>query len=237
MCSPLAIAAGGLTAGGGILGAMAKHRQLQQQAARQNQIQKLEYENQLMIAQHKDQMKAQLYSKKLEAHAAAQSAVYRQMELNQQEANRASMVAQQQRKETATDLAFKTQEALVQSIQATGQTLSSGMNAGQSMLLQLMDIERQIGFKNAQLNATMYDANIAYGFKEYGNKLDQYSADMSAINSQPAAPVNQSASFLPVRKPDVQGPSGLGLLAGVVSSVGSGISTGIGTQVDINELG
>ena len=98
------------------------------------------------------------------------------------------------------------------------------------MLLSLMDTERQLGFQEAQLNRSIVDANKGYRIADYGFNLDRYSADQSAMNRMPGAPVAQSASFAPIREPEVQGPSKLGLMGGILSSVGAGIGTTVGTQ-------
>lgn len=231
MCEPItmvAIAAGGVTAAGGIMQARAKHQAAAAAAARQNAIAQLTYQNQFNQAKVADQIKANRFQRQLEAYAAAQSALHRQLEINQQERTRTSMVAQQQREEKITESVFSSQELAAKAIQAQGQVLASGAVAGQSLLLQLMDSERALGMEEAQLNATIRDANKAYNLAEYGFDLDKYSADTMAANRMPGAPQAEAASFGPIRKPDVAGPSGLGLLGGVISSVGSGISAGLG---------
>ena len=41
--------------------------------------------------------------------------------------------------------------------------LASGQQAGQSMLLSLNEAERDFGFKQAQIDPTVYDATKNYG--------------------------------------------------------------------------
>ena len=238
MCEPttLAIVAGVGQAAGGMMQAQAQHRAAQNAAARQNQIQQLEYQNKLNIAAHKDKLKGNAFKAQLEAHAAAQTALHRQKHLNQLEANRASIASQQKLQETATKLAFQGQENLAKKIQAQGNILASGQQAGQSLLLTVLNEDRQLGFKEAELNATLRDANISHGITQYGIDLDKYSADVNALNKLPGKPVAPSASFAPIKKPDVQGPSGLGLMGGVISSVAGGISTGLSTFTDAKEI-
>ena len=229
MCHPLAIAAGAVQAVGGIMQASAQHKDAKAAADRQNQINELNYRHDLNIAAHKDQIKAQEYDRQLAAQAAAVSALARQQELNQTEQSRASEAAQQVLQEKITETSFESQAKLVQQIQAQGTVLASGQQAGQSMLLSLMDTERQLGFQEAQLNRRVVDANKGYRLAEYGYALDKFSSDQAAMNRLPGAPAAPSASFMPIKQPKVQGPSRLGLMGGIISSVGAGISTGVGT--------
>ena len=120
---------------------------------------------------------------------------------------------------------FKSQEGLAKAIEAQGTVLASGQQAGQSMMLQLADVERQMGFKNAQLNASVFDATKAFGIKQFGVDLDQYGADTRAYNSiSTTAAVAPSASFKtvrPIEQAPPEKPSALGPILG-------GISAGIG---------
>lgn len=226
MCEPISIITGAVSAVGGVMQAQAQHQAAQAAAARQNQINELNYQNKLNIAAHKDKLAGQKFKRELEANAAAHSALMRQRQLNQMEATRASVAAQQALKEKGTEIAFKGQEALTKKIQAQGQILASGQQSGQSLLLSLMDTERQLGFEEAQLNASMQDANVAYGIQQYGINLDKYTADVNALNRLPAKPAAPSASFAPVKMPEVKGPSGLGLMGGIISSVAGGVGSG-----------
>ena len=237
MCEPISIITGAVSAVGGVMQAQAQHQAAQAAAARQNQINELNYQNKLNIAAHKDKLSGQKFKRELEANAAAHSALMRQKQLNQMEATRASVAAQQALKEKGTEIAFKGQEALTKKIQAQGQILASGQQSGQSLLLTLMDTERQLGFEEAQLNASMQDANVAYGIQQYGINLDKYTADVNALNKLPAKPAAPSASFAPVKMPEVKGPSGLGLMGGVLSSVAGGVSAGVSTYGTGQEAG
>ena len=64
------------------------------------------------------------------------------------------------------------------------------------MMLTLDQAEREFGFEQAQLDATVYDATRAYGIKQFGIDLDQYSSNVSAFNAiTTTASVAPSASF------------------------------------------
>ena len=230
MCHPLAIAAGAVQAVGGIMQAKAQHNAAKKAAERQNYINELTYRDQMNQAKMADQLKAQQYTRELEAHAAATSAVHRQKEIKQLEHTRVSIAAQQALEEKTTEAQFQSQEKLIAQIQAQGTVLASGQQSGQSMLLALMDTERQLGLQEAQINASLRDANKQYRIREYGFGLDKYSADQRALGQIPGGPVAQIASFAPIKKPHVEGPSGLGLMGGIFSAVGAGIGTTVSTQ-------
>ena len=115
---------------------------------------------------------------------------------------------------------------LAKAIQAQGTILASGQQSGQSMMLTLDQAEREFGFEQAQLDATVYDATRAYGIKQFGIDLDQYSSNVSAFNAiTTTASVAPSASFKTIRPVEQKAPpkpSPLGPILG-------GISTAIGT--------
>ena len=226
MCDPVSITLGAVSAAGGMMQAQAQHKAAKAAAARQNHINELNYRNNLNIAKERDQAKARDYTRKLQAAAAAQTALAQQQQLNVQERNRASIAAQQKLQEAGTEIAFEQQAAIAKQIKAQGTVLAS-QQSGQSMLLSLMDTERQLGFEDAQLRASMVDANKAYRIQEYGFDLDKFTADVMAMNRLPAAPTAQQASFAPIKEPEVQGPSGLGLMGGMLSAAAGGAAIGV----------
>ena len=188
-------------------------------------IARQKYLNDITISAFNDQRKGEVFTAQLQADAASRQAYYRQKEINQLEANRSSETAQQELREKVTEAMFKSQEGLAKAIEAQGTILASGQQAGQSMMLQLADVERQMGFKNAQLNASVFDATKAFGIKQFGVDLDQYGADTRAYNSiSTTAAIAPSASFKTVRpieqappeKPSILGP----ILGGIASGVG-----------------
>merc|ERR1711981_449935 len=169
----------------------------------------MQHENQLNIASYKDQQKTRVFEAQLEAQAMARNSLSKQLQINQQEATRASLSNQ-----------LKLNEKLAQSIKAQGTVLASGMQAGQSMMLQLQDVERQLGFEQAAVNASLFNANQSFAMSEYGNRLSQYAADSRAINSLPAgplfAPTAEFQTIKPIKQADPEKPSMLGsIMAGV----------------------
>ncbi len=221
----LGIIAGAAQAGAGIIQQNAAHRNAVAQVNRSNAIARQKYLNDITISAFNDQRKGEVFTAQLQADAASRQAYYRQKEINQLEANRSSETAQQELREKVTEAMFKSQEGLAKAIEAQGTILASGQQAGQSMMLQLADVERQMGFKNAQLNASVFDATKAFGIKQFGVDLDQYGADTRAYNSiTTTAAVAPSASFKtirPIEQAPPEKPSALGPLLG-------GIATGVG---------
>ena len=221
----LGILSGVAQAGAGIIQQNAAHRNAVAQVNRSNAIARQKYLNDITISAFNDQRKGEVFTAQLQADAASRQAYYRQKEINQIEANRSSETAQQELREKVTEAMFKSQEGLAKAIEAQGTVLASGQQAGQSMMLQLADVERQMGFKNAQLNASVFDATKAFGIKQFGVDLDQYGADTRAYNSiSTTAAIAPSASFKtirPIEQAPPEKPSILGPLLG-------GISTGIG---------
>lgn len=221
----LGILSGVAQAGAGIIQQNAAHRNAVAQVNRSNAIARQKYLNDITISAFNDQRKGEVFTAQLQADAASRQAYYRQKEINQLEANRSSETAQQELREKVTEAMFKSQEGLAKAIEAQGTVLASGQQAGQSMMLQLADVERQMGFKNAQLNASVFDATKAFGIKQFGVDLDQYGADTRAYNSiSTTAAVAPSASFKtvrPIEQAPPEKPSALGPILG-------GISAGIG---------
>ena len=221
----LGIISGVAQAGAGIIQQNAAHRNAVAQVNRSNAIARQKYLNDITISAFNDQRKGEVFTAQLQADAASRQAYYRQKEINQIEANRSSETAQQELREKVTEAMFKSQEGLAKAIEAQGTILASGQQAGQSMMLQLADVERQMGFKNAQLNASVFDATKAFGIKQFGVDLDQYGADTRAYNSiSTTAAVAPSASFKtvrPIEQAPPEKPSALGpLLGGIASGVG-----------------
>ena len=221
----LGIIAGAAQAGAGIIQQNAAHRNAVAQVNRSNAIARQKYLNDITISAFNDQRKGEVFTAQLQADAASRQAYYKQKEINQLEANRSSETAQQELREKVTEAMFKSQEGLAKAIEAQGTILASGQQAGQSMMLQLADVERQMGFKNAQLNASVFDATKAFGIKQFGVDLDQFGADTRAYNSiSTTAAIAPSASFktvqpieqAPPEKPSILGP----LLGGIASGVG-----------------
>ena len=233
MCNPLAIgiAVGGAQAVTGIAEQNRAHRARVDAVNRSNAMARQKYINDITISAFNDQRKGEVFTAQLKADAAARSAYYNKKNINQIEANRASEAAQAELREKVTKTMFESQTNLAKSIQAQGTVLASGQQAGQSMMLTLDQAEREFGFEQAQLDATVYDATRAYGIKQFGIDLDQYSSDVGAFNSiTTTAAVAPSASFKTIRpikqatpsKPSILGP----ILGGISTTLSAGQAIG-----------
>ena len=124
----------------------------------------------------------------------------------------------------------KLQANIAKAIQAQG-TVLAGQQSGQSMLLSLQQAEREYGFEQAQIDATIFDAAKAYGIDKYGIDLDKYSSDMRAMNDiQTSAHMAPTASFMTIKpikqnapkKPSILGP----ILAGATTAITAGSALG-----------
>ena len=196
---------------------------------RSNAMAKMQYQNQIQISAYKDQQKLNVFEAQLDAQSQARQNLTKQLEINQQEATRASLSNQLKLNEKITEAQFEGQEKLAASIKAQGTVLASGMQAGQSMMLELQDVERQLGFEQAAVNASLFNANQSFAMAEYGNRLSQYAADSRAINALPAGPLfAPTASFAPV-EPIKQGdPEKPSMLGSIMAGVGAGVAVGSG---------
>ena len=220
----IGMALGGAQAITGIKEQNRAHKAQVDAVNRQNAMARQKYINDLNISAYNDQQKQNVFKAQLEADAASQNAYYKQKEINQIEANRAIAAADQELQEKITEQMFASQANLAKAIQAQG-TVLAGMQSGQSMMLELGQAEREFGFEQAQIDATVFDATRAYGIDRYGIDLDQYSADTTAANnikvSATVAPTASFASIKPTKIPTPKKPSILGPILG-------GISTGLG---------
>jgi len=227
MCNPVAlgIIAGAGTAVTGIAEQNRAHRAQVDAVNRSNQIARQKYLNDIQISAYNDQRKGEVFTAQLQADAASRSAFYKQKELNQIEANRASESAQQELREKITESLFSSQENLAKSIQAQGTVLASGQQAGQSMMLTLDQAERELGFAQAQLDASIFDATKAYGIKQFGVDLDQFSSDVSALNRvTTSAAVAPAASFKTIRPTKQNPPPKPSILTPLLSGFTAGVS-------------
>lgn len=234
MCEPTLIfsaAMGGMKAISGIQEQNRAHRAQVDAVNRSNAMARQKYINDIQISAYNDQRKLNVFDAQLDADVASQQAYYKQKEINQVEANRAVAAADQELQEKLTEQMFASQANLAKAIQAQGTVLAGSMAAGQSMMLELTQAERELGFEQAQIDATIFDATRSYGIDRYGIDLDQYAADTSARNSiTQSALVAPTASFQTIKpikqnapkKPSILGP----ILGGITTTVGMGTAIG-----------
>ena len=230
MCEPTLIisaAMGGMKAISGIQEQNRAHRAQVDAVNRSNAMARQKYINDIQISAYNDQQKLNIFDAQLGADSAAQQAYYKQKEINQIEANRAVAAADQELQEKLTEQMFASQANLAKAIQAQGTVLASSMASGQSMLLELSQAERELGFEQAQIDATVFDATRSYGINRYGIDLDQYAANTSARNSiTQSALVAPSASFQTIKPIKQNAPSKPSILGPILGGISTGISAG-----------
>ena len=230
MCNPLAvgIAMGGAQAISGIQEQNRAHRAQVDAVNRSNAMARQKYINDIQISAYNDQQKLNVFDAQLKADVASQEAYFKQKEINQIEANRAVEAADKELQEVLNEQMFASQANLAKAIQAQGTVLAGNMASGQSMMLELSQAEREFGFEQAQIDATIFDASRAYGLSRYGIDLDKYSADTSAMNNiDTAAHMAPTASFQtirPIKQNAPKKPSILGPILGGVTTAISGAS-------------
>jgi hypothetical protein len=225
MCSAIAVA---IAVGAGTTIStrqeqMRQHRAQVDAVNRSNAIARQKYQNDIQISAYNDQRKLDVFEAQLAADSASQANFHKQQDINAIEASRAVNAADQELNEKITEAMFESQANLAASIQAQG-TVLAGMQSGQSMMLELQQAERELGFESAQIDATVFDATKAYGIKRFGIDLDQWAADNQAMNSiTNSALFAPTASFQTIKPIKQNAPSKPSMLGAIMSGVGAGL--------------
>ena len=229
MCEPtliLSVVAGGAQAITGIQQQNAQYRAQVAEVDRSNMMARQDYINKLNIASHDDQLKGRQYEAELKEAALAKTAYNKQLDINQQSADIAKTSEQMKLQEKMNKAMFESQANIAKTIQAQGTVLAGSGGRGQSMLLELQQAERELGFEQAQIDASIFDATRAYGVAAFGIDLDQYSADTQAYNNLDRGPsFAPSASFAPVEPMKISRPSKPSILGPILSGVSTGLSS------------
>lgn len=203
----------------------AKYRANKAAIRRSNTLARQRFENQLKLNIYTDAQKGRVFEAELAAAAAARTALTQQLELNQISFDRASIANQLSLEEKFVEASFQDQKNLAESIRAQGTLAASGVQPGQSMKMAMQDIERQLGFEEAAIEANLLNEKQGFGLAEYGLKLDKYSADNQAINQLPTGPTfgpgNEFPPIPPLYSSDPEQPS---LLNAALYGVAQGAS-------------
>ena len=216
---------GGMKAISGIQEQNRAHRAQVDAVNRSNAMARQKYINDIQISAYNDQQKLNVFDAQLKADVESQQAYYKQKEINQTEANRAVAAADQELREKLNEQMFASQANLAKAIQAQGTVLASSMASGQSMMLELTQAERELGFEQAQIDATIFDATRSYGIDRYGIDLDQYAANTSARNSIPtSALIAPTASFQTIKPIKQNAPSKPSILGPILGGISTGIN-------------
>ena len=228
MCEPtlIAIAVGAGTAVSTRQEQMRQHRAQVDAVNRSNAMARQKYINDIQISAYNDQRKLDVFEAQLAADSASQANFHKQQDINAIEASRAVNAADQELNEKITEAMFESQANLAASIQAQG-TVLAGMQSGQSMMLELQQAERELGFESAQIDATVFDATKAYGISQFGIDLDKFSADTAAANSiSVSAAVSPTASFKTLKPIMQQAPRRPSKLGPILGGISTAFSTG-----------
>ena len=135
------------------------------QSAASMQMQAAQYEQQMDLQYQQAQQQAHQQNKQIQSdhmgrvrtEIAARNAYERQLQNNNNAANKSYVQEQAKLQEATAKAAFKAQENYVKAIGAQGRVLASGAT-GQSIGLLASDAERQAGFATAQQNAGIRSA-------------------------------------------------------------------------------
>ena len=203
------------------------------QTKRSNIAAKEAYIDQLRIGREQDKANNKVFEEATKAANESLAEYHKQKEMNQVSANLASASEQQKLNDKLAEQSFTSQTNLISAIKRMGEVSASGMQAGQSKLMELAQQERDIGFKAAQIDATVFSATRAFGIKQFGIDLDQFSANQSAwskVDEGPTeGPGNAFQTKVPKmgalpKKPGLLGPlmaGASGLLGGFTSGGGN----------------
>lgn len=202
--SAQAIAGLVISAAGTAAGIAQQQQQLQYQHAMTMQQQTMQSQNQQRQVAAERQAQMLRHIGEVKAQQEQTLAYNRQIFNNNEAANRVFSAEQIKLNEARNKAAFKGQEIYAKAIGAQGKVLASGAT-GQSVGLLALDANRQAGFANAELNASMRSAEGAAANAMLGASLENESANNMALSKLPG-PV-QAPQF----SPDISG-IGIGAL-------------------------
>ena len=233
MCEPtliLATTMGAMTAVQGISQQRREHAAAVDRVNRSNAIAKQDYLNKIQISKHDDQAKLRSFEAALEGASAEREALYKQRQINQLEADRASAAAKMELDDKIEEAQFKGQTALAESIRAQG-TVLAGDTVGQSMLLEAQQAERELGFASAEIDAALWNNEQNFAMAEFDIALGKYAADHRAVSSISGGPTEApTASFMTVKPLEQKPPKKPSILGPILSGVTSGFTSYVGTS-------
>lgn len=181
----------------GAIGSIASYQQQQQQADYQNAVAQQQYQTQLT------------------AYKQSERAYAEQIRLNTEAANRGYISEQRKLQGEYAKAAQAAQERTIQSLQQQGLVMASG-KSGQSIGLLLADAER-----TADRDMAYLGQNLAYANQDYWVGAESIFNQQESANNVAAS----QRMFEPSAPITTPGPSGIGLVAGLGSSVIGGLST------------
>ena len=210
MCLPAVAAVA--SAGSGILGAVGSHQQAQAQADLTNEQSRRQYD-------YANKQRALDWQGQLSVWGVKRNEFQNQVSENFSAADRAYASEQTKLHEMYQQAAFGQQDQLAQLIGATGSNAASERSGRSAQRLDTAALG-QYGRNNAVIAANLASARNASIQRTYDTTLATDAANRRAHSQVAVAPV---AGIAPPQPVMVGGPSGLGLAAGILGGVASGI--------------
>ena len=220
MCAPAAaapaIALGAAKAGAGALGAVGKFQGQQAQVSAANQATASNYKYQMKVRERQWNRERLRYAQQVNQ--------YNQTIDENEAAYNRSVAGEQRRLNNAYKAAsFSNQQALINLAQSSGKVAASGA-AGKSAQRLDMDVVSAFGRNQAIMAENLLSAQTRNKVKTEALGRQLLSANNRAFSDIAIAPIPTIAPPRPVMQ---QGPSPLGLVADIGSSVIDGVTTGI----------
>ena len=211
MCLPAVAAVA--SAGSGILGAIGSHQQAQAQADLTNEQSRRQYD-------YANKQRALDWQGQLSVWGVKRNEFQHQVSENFSAADRAYASEQTKLNEMYQQAAFGQQDQLAQLLGATGSNAAAERSGRSAQRLDTATLG-QFGRNNAVIAANLSSARNASIQRTYDATLATDAANRKSHNQVAVAPVAGIAPPVPVM---AAGPSGMGLAAGILGGVASGLS-------------
>ena len=211
MCAPVL---GALSFASGALGAVGQYQSASASAAAQNSAAMSNYRYQLKVRQKN-------WERERENFKSSVAQYQTEVAENQNAAQRAYTSEQQRLNNIFKQASFSQQDQLVKLAQGQGQLAASG-RIGRSAQRVDTNILSQFGRNQAIMAESLLGAQQSYTTRTDNIRREQISANNKAYSPVSVAP---EVGVAPPRPTMVQGPSGLGLLAGIAGAAVDGYST------------
>lgn len=212
MCAPAALGVASFASGA--LGAVGQHQSASAAAAAQNEASIRNYKYQLKVRRRNWDRERERY-----AHQVTQ---YKTQSMENEAAAQRAYVSEQQRLNNIYKKAsFAKQDQLVKLAQSTGQMAARGATGRSAQRLDT-SVVSQFGRNQAIMAESLLGANQAYKTRTQSIRRELIGAQNQAFSQVAYAPEPGVAPPQPVMQ---QGPSGLGLMAGILSAGVDGVGT------------
>jgi hypothetical protein len=217
VCLPIIGAVVGIASS--VAGAVGSHQQSQAQADYQNEVARRDYEHAIRRREAEWQQTLSIWGNKRVDFA-------NQASENYSAADRAYATEQAKLNETFMQAAFQKQDMLSQLIQGRGSLAASG-RAGKTAAKMDQSMISAFGRNNAIIAENLASARSAMIRRNEQTRYQLMSGNNQAWSNVSIAPSPGIAPPQPVMAP---GPSGIGLVSGILGGVASGVNTWKGLQ-------